>query len=598
MDAVEHSKEGCPAASAAPSERGMTKRWCPPVGGVRAGLPLVARVMASRGLTGDEACARFLEPSLLHLHDPSLIPDLDRAAERILAAARAGERIVIYGDYDVDGITATSILYHILRELAPGCEVATYVPHRLEEGYGVNEAAIGELADAGARLIVTVDCGVTAVGPARLAAARGVDLIITDHHNPPACEEALPEAYAVVHPRHPRSAYPFGDLCGAGVAYKLAWRLATMACGRERVPEQVRALLVDLLAFAGMGVIADVVPLLGENRVIARHGLSRVRTPRFPGLRALIDASGLDGERVQAEDVAFRLAPRLNAVGRLGHAREAVELLTTARGQRAIDIARQLTRLNVERQGVEREIFEHASERAVREGMTGDDRRAIVLADPGWHAGVVGIVCARLVERFHRPTILMREEGGLCHGSGRSIDGFSLHGALQECAHLLTSFGGHDMAAGLKVRTGSLPEFVSAFTAVANRGIPPDRLVGASAYDCEARLDELERGAVVQLERLGPFGRSNPDVRVVLRGLRLATRPQTFGQNNKHLSLRVVGGMDSGRARPLRLVGWNWARHIASLTEGMTLDALLTPAVSAWSGEVEGVLVDVRAARA
>jgi single-stranded-DNA-specific exonuclease len=269
-------------------------------------------------------------------------------------------------------------------------------------GTGSMKRRSARLSRKGARLIVSVDCGVTAREPARVARELGVDLIITDHHNPPATVEELPDAYAVVHPRHPLSTYPFGELCGAGVAYKLAWRLCTLACGSERIDPAMRELLLELLAPCALGVIADVVPLVDENRVIARFGLAKVKTSQIAGLRALVKASGLDGEKVSAEDVGFKLAPRLNACGRMGHAREAVELLTTAKGERAAEIAADLTRKNDERREVERRIFEEAAAMAQERGMTSPECRAIVLANASWHTGVVGIVCSRLVEKFHR----------------------------------------------------------------------------------------------------------------------------------------------------------------------------------------------------
>ncbi|CAG0949421.1 Single-stranded-DNA-specific exonuclease RecJ [Phycisphaerales bacterium] len=584
-----------PAALAAPHVRGLTKLWqgnavevCAP------GAPLISRILAARGLTDPIASARFLEPSLRHLHDPSGMPDLDRAAERILAAARAGEPIFIYGDYDVDGVSATAILYHTLLEIAPSANIGTYVPHRLEEGYGLNSEAIRELAGRGAKVIVSVDCGVTALEPARIALAAGIDLIITDHHNPPASVDDLPRAYAVVHPRRPDSTYPFGDLCGAGVAYKLAWRLATLACGSQRVTDRLRALLIELLALASLGVIADVVPLADENRVIARFGLGRIKHSSLEGLRALVEASGLAGENIREDDVGFRLGPRLNACGRMGHAREAVELLTSARGPRAIEIAEKLTRFNDERRATEQAIFKHAAELAESSGMTRPDRRAIILSDPSWHAGVVGIVCSRLVERFHRPTILMCEGEGVCHGSGRSVEGFSLHAALMECSEHLAQFGGHDMAAGVTVKSERVPAFVESFTTIANREIPPERLIGSMTFDTDSSLDELTVPVVQQLARLGPFGRGNPPVRVRLPNLRVAMRPETFGQGNKHLSLRVKE--DAPRSRVLRLVGWHWASKLDQVPLGAHIEALVSPGINTFGGgaTVEGVLLDLR----
>lgn len=552
--------------------------------------PLVARVLAGRGLVGASA-ADFLKPSLLHLHDPSLMPDADRAAARILAAAHAREPIVIYGDYDVDGVTATSILFHTILALAPAAVISTYVPHRASEGYGLNSDAIAQLARSGARLIISVDCGITAIEPARVARAMGVDLIITDHHNPPASDADLPDAYAIVHPRRPGSKYPYGELCGAGVAFKLAWRMATMAAGGARVTPSVRTLLVDLLALAALGVIADVVPLIGENRVIARHGLARIKSSALVGLAALVEASGLSGESVNAEDVGFKLAPRLNACGRMGHARDAVELFTLATPERAAEIAAMLCAQNDARRRTERAIFEDAAAMAVEAGMTLPDRRAIVLANEGWHPGVVGIVCSRLVERYHRPAILLHRDAGVCSGSGRSIDAYSLHAGLEHCRDLLLSFGGHDMAAGLKISDANLPAFVEAFTAHANARIAPEDLVGTFEYDCEADLAEIDFESIGGLDCLSPCGRENPSVRLRLTGVRVLSPPECFGKENRHLSVRV--GDRSGRT--MRLVGWGWAQHRDRIVPGKEIDALIAPKISVWNADrrVEGELVDV-----
>lgn len=588
--------------------RGILGRWRsrggdgpPPA----AGAALVDRVLAVRGIRGEAAARPFLDPRLTDLHDPSRMTDLDRAARRLLDAAAAGPRqpIVIYGDYDVDGITATAILFHVLKAIEPGADVRTYVPHRLDEGYGLNSAAIEELAAGGAKVIVTVDCGVTAAEPAAAARRAGVDLIITDHHNAPEHEADLPGAYAVVHPRRPGSggtpAYPFGDLSGSGVAYKVAWRLATMAAGTAKVSAEMRSLLIDLLALASLGVVADVVPLIGENRVIARYGLGRIASSRFAGLRALVEASGLAGERVDAAHVGFRLGPRLNACGRMGHAREAVELLTTSDAARAAEIAAALTRQNQERQAVERAILEQAAAAAEAAGMTAPGRRAIVLADERWHAGVVGIVCSRLVERFCRPAILMCRRDGVCHGSGRSVEGFNLHGALAACGEWLERYGGHDMAAGVQVAESRLEPFTEAFIGHANSRIPEENLVPTVRFDCEAGLGELTLEAVESLESLAPFGRGNPEVRVLLRGLVLASTPQPMGAHGRHVSLQVRagGGREAfgGVGPVMRLVGWGWGEHRERLRPGMSLDAVVEPKVNRWNGRVsvEGELCDV-----
>lgn len=573
-------------------------RWTPrgPARSAPSDAPLVDRVLEARGLPPMADSAGFFRPTLHALHDPSLIPGLDDAATRILDAVARRVPLVIYGDYDVDGTAAAAILVHMLRAIAPDAPVSTYIPHRIDEGYGLNSAAVEKLAAGGAKLIVTVDCGITAREPARVARTLGVELIITDHHTPPTDTADLPDAAVVVHPGLPGSAYPFRDLCGAGVAYKLAWRLATLQTGGARVQPALRSLLLDLLAFAALGTVADVVPLVDENRAICRSGLVMIPSSRFVGLPALVAASGLDGERVHAEDVGFKLGPRLNACGRLGHAREALELMTTTDAQRAATIAAELTRLNTKRQATERKITEQAIELAHANGMTAPDRRAIVLAHEDWHPGVVGIVCSRLVERFHRPTILMQrtagDDGPVLHGSGRSIDGFNLHAALAACAHHLTSFGGHDMAAGLRLAESRRDAFTEDFIHHANAHINERDLMAVRSFDSDARPDELTPAAVRTLNAMAPFGRGNPPVTLRLVGVRLDGGPQVFGKRGDHLALRLT---TDDRTRVIRVIGWRWAERSPAIPTGARVEALVRPQFSDFAGgSVEPELLDLR----
>lgn len=525
------------------------------------------------------------------------MPGLDRAAARILEAVRGGQRIVIYADYDVDGVSAAAILWHMIRAIDPNAKVATYLPHRLEEGYGLNSEAISKLCDS-SDLIVSVDCGVTAVGPARVARERNVDLIITDHHTPPREAEALPQAFAVVHPLTPgHEPYPFPDLCGAGVAFKVAWRLATLESGSEKAKPELKQLLVELLALASMGVIADVVPLRGENRVIARFGLDQIRRSKLAGVQALREESGIGGEHVEAADIGFRLGPRLNAIGRLGHAREALELLTTSDETRAREIAQALTGWNDERRKTEVLISSQAEAMAIGCGMTAPDHRAIVLCDQSWHRGVVGICCSRLVGLYHRPTILLQQDGDLCHGSARSVDGFDLHAALAACAGHLEAFGGHAMAAGLKVRADRLADFTRAFVSYVNDRLSPSDLVRRTIVDAECVIADLDLAAAEAFGSLAPFGRDNNRPLVLVRGAAVATAPRLLGSTGKHIAFDVKHGV-----RTLKVKGWSWAVPLAeagvALRPGQTIDLVIAPEINNWNGRrtVEASLEDLRLA--
>jgi len=579
-------------AHADPAVQGMTRAWRARAAQSDNAAPLLDRVLAARGLT--QQADSFMNPSLKALHEPKLIPDLQRAADRIIEAVKNRETIAIFGDYDVDGVTASAILIHTLRAIDPQLNIISYIPHRVDEGYGLNCDAIRELHSQGVSLVVSVDCGITAHEPAKTAREIGLDLIITDHHNPPASIDDLPDAFAVVHPRRPDSDYPFGELCGAGVAYKLAWHLCTLHCGSERVSPPLRGVLVEMLGFAALGSIADVVPLLDENRVIVKHGLRQIPHARNEGLRALIAASGLDSNKIDTEDVGFRLAPRLNAIGRLGHAAEALELMTNATGSEAARLAQRLSKINDERKSIGEAIYAQAEEMAISAGMVGPEQRAIVLAHDDWHPGVVGIVCSRLVERYARPVILMQRDGDVCKGSGRSIDGFNLHAGLDACTEHLIGYGGHDMAAGMRCQSEQFEHFANAFIAHSNERLTPDDLVNTTRYDTTARVAELTPETVRELERLSPFGAGNPRVQVRVVQAKLNGIPSPFGRGGNHLSLRVCDRDNAGPG--WRVVAWNWAKHIDQIPPGAPVELIIEPKISDWNGRisVEPVLVDLR----
>lgn len=544
--------------------------------------PLVAQILLNRGLEEQVACERFLSPALKHLHDPADLGGLAAAAERIAKAIRDREKIVVYGDYDVDGITASAILWHAVRVL--GGDIDYYIPNRLEEGYGLNAEALAQLCDEGAKLIVTVDCGVTAIEQAKVAKSRGVDLIITDHHDWRVEEEraCLPDCRGVVHPRLNDDGKTYGNpsLCGAGVAFKLAWGVGTAMSGATRVSETFRAFLLNATALAALGTIADVVPLTGENRALAHFGLKGLVESKLTGLQALIDSAGLAGKALDAYDVGFKLAPRLNAVGRLGHAKLAVEMLTTATESRAHEIAEYLEGQNRERQAVERKIVDQAIAQVAERGLDADDSRAIVLGDETWHAGVIGIVASRLVDKFHRPAVLVSLVNGHGQGSGRSISGFNLAKALQACGEHLQSFGGHEMAAGLKIESARFEAFREAFNDYARRTISAESLAPRLRIDAVAELPEITAALVNDLARLGPFGHGNPRPLLCCRNLKVAQPPRRVGKTGDHLQIVVRQGQAQ-----MKCIAFGYGAMEPSLQPGTIIDLAVEPQLNEFNGQ-------------
>jgi single-stranded-DNA-specific exonuclease len=505
---------------------------------------LVARILVNRHITSPDAASEFLSPKLLGLPDPDLLPGLGRAAARIAGAIAGKEPIVIYGDYDVDGITATSILWHAITLL--GGIVKTYIPHRLDEGYGLNCEAIRQIIDEEARLIVTVDCGITAIEPAKIARERGVDLIITDHHEAHGNPPVLPECYAIVHPKVSlegrERAYPNQNLCGAGVAFKLAWGIGKAMTGGAKVSLAFREFLVEATALAALGTIADVVPLVGENRILAHFGLGGLKASRLTGIRALIESADLTGQNLTSYDVGFLLAPRLNACGRMGHAALAVEMLTTASSEKATEIATFLCSQNRTRQAMEREIFQQAVAQVEVNGWDGEGHRGLVLGAEGWHAGVIGIVASRIVERFCRPTVMVALTNGTGQGSGRSVSGFHLANALEACGQYLLSYGGHEMAAGLKLETARLGEFREAFDAFARTNVSDEMLLPRITIDAVVELSQITEPVVRELERLAPFGQGNRRPILAVEDVTVAAQPRRVGKEGDHLQLTVRQG--------------------------------------------------------
>lgn len=490
-------------------------------------LPMVlAALLVQRGHAAPGQARRFLRPGLDELPDPLALAGMDRAVEAIVAAVRAGRTILVHGDYDVDGQCATALLTRTLRQA--GARAEPFVPHRMRDGYDFGPAGLARAREVGASLIVTCDCGITAVDAVAAAAAAGVSVVVTDHHLPGA---ELPAASAVVDPQQPGDSSGLGMLCGTGVAFLLAQALAAPL----GLPATFPMHLLDLVALA---TVADVVPLVGPNRALVRHGLRLLGRSRWVGVQALLESSGLAGKDLRAGQVGFILAPRLNAAGRLGDAMDGVRLLLTEDPAEAHALAAALERMNSDRQALDQRILDEALLQAEREAEV-ERQAALVLAGEGWHPGVVGIVASRVVERWGRPTFLIALEGEVGRGSGRSISRFDLHGALTSCGDLLERYGGHRMAAGLSIRRDRVADFRARFQAVAAGQLTPADLGPEQRVDLEIGLE----GATDDLERLvrhlEPCGMGNPAPVFGVRGARFAD-PQTVGQN--HLKGRLRQG--------------------------------------------------------
>ncbi|MCL5278929.1 MAG: single-stranded-DNA-specific exonuclease RecJ [Planctomycetes bacterium] len=500
-------------------------------------VPLVAQVLLNRGITEAAQGNVFLQPKLTELIRPAQMPGIEPAALRLRDAIEKKEKITVYGDYDVDGITGVSILWELLTLL--GAQVDYYIPHRIEEGYGLNSEAVRSLAEAGTRLLITVDCGIAAFEAAAVARELGVDLIITDHHQ---LGDALPKAVAIVHPALEAS-YANQESAGALVAYKLAWAVAEQFSNGQRLDAKLRQFMLNATSLAAIGTVADVVDLRGENRVLTRFGLQALPESKLCGLRALIEATGLAGQGVDSYAIGFRLAPVLNAAGRMGHARLAVELLTSTSEVRARQIAEYLKEQNVQRQQCERKILKHACDLVLERGLSHPDRRSIVLAAEGWHTGVLGIVASRLVDKYYRPTIMINAspgENGTAQGSARSIEGFCMLSAIQACSSHLASFGGHKMAAGLTIHPNKIEPFAADFESYAADHLQEEDIVARLDIDALVPLRQFTKETINQLDLLGPFGQGNPKPVFATKGVRLIAAPRRVGTKGDHLQFAIT----------------------------------------------------------
>jgi single-stranded-DNA-specific exonuclease len=513
---------------------------------------LVASLLVARGITTAESAVQFLEPKLEHLHSPYLMKGMREAVARIQRAISNGERILIYGDYDVDGTTAIVILKRAIELIGGAADF--HVPHRIRDGYGMRDDVIERAAADGMRLVISVDTGIRAFAAAEAARRVGLDLIVTDHHLPE--EGQLPHALAVLNPNQPDCEYPCKSLCGAGIAFKIAQALLEA----KDEADAHRRLLPSFLKMAAIATIADAVPLIGENRVIAKLGLAGLRDPRNPGLRALMTVAQLADKQRQlsATDVAFRIAPRMNAAGRMDVAQTVIELFEAREEDKARDLAARLNQLNSDRQQSEQQIVLTLEARLSEPQFA--DARCIVLDGEGWHRGVIGIAATRVVERTYRPALVISRENGEGHGSGRSIPGFHLLGALESCHQLFSRFGGHAHAVGFSLPCERIEELRTHLDAYARERLRAEDLVPVLEAESEIELSGITPEVIRTVQRMEPFGVGNREPVFVSRGLKVVLPPKVLKE--KHAKLRVA--QTNGKAMRFDAMAWRMAERISS----------------------------------
>ncbi|MEZ0228084.1 MAG: single-stranded-DNA-specific exonuclease RecJ [Planctomycetota bacterium] len=562
---------------------------------------ILARLLGQRGVREPAAIQAFLEPALTHLHDPSLLPDIDKAVERLGRAIDAKEPVLLYADYDVDGNSGAAVLSDILGAL--GAVVSVHVPDRVKDGYGLKVERLRRAAAEGVKVVISIDNGVAALDEARFCREVGLDLIVTDHHT---MKETLPEAYAVIHPRVPGSKYPNPHICGAGVAFKLAWAVAQhrghpTSTGQKRPAPAIRERLLAGLGLVALGTVADVVSLEGENRALVRYGLRALSLGPTAGMRALVGIAETDRSTLDATHIAFQLAPRLNAAGRMGDASRAFRLLVAASDQEAQLLASELDRENSKRRGVQKETTEAA--RIECERVYGSiTPPALVVGGEGWPLGVVGIVAAKLAEEYRRPVLCMAIDGDVAKGSGRSIPGFDLVKVLDSCKGFLDSYGGHAAACGLSLKKDKLEAFREAWTAAA--GAELARIADEASLgprldiDLEVELREVTQDLIHELSRLEPHGQGNRPPVFGVRGVTLAGEPRPMGRTGDHVSFYV-----RHRDHALRVVAFSKPEILDLLraramggTNRQPFELAFRPRLNKWNGSVsvELELEDIR----
>jgi single-stranded-DNA-specific exonuclease len=547
--------------------------------------PLLAQLLINRGVGDPQLGSAFLRPKLADLISPELLPGVKQASQRIKEAVVNKQKITLYGDYDVDGITGVAILWQILMLL--GANVDYYIPHRIDEGYGLNSDAVESIAKSGTNLLITIDCGITAQAAAELAGKLGLDLIICDHH---CFADGLPHAHTIVHPALDKS-YPNPDSSGSLVAFKLGWAVADLFKTGAKISPQIRDFMLNATSLAAMGTIADVMELRGENRTLTSYGLSLLSDPRLPGLAALIESADLADKSLDSYHIGFRLAPMLNVAGRLGHARLAVELLTSTSPSHAAQIADYLKGQNAQRQRFERKIFNHACQLIAKLGLDNPERKTIVLSDSSWHSGVVGIVAARLVDKFFRPAIMINSSLSPAQGSARSIPGFDILAGISACSKHLVTFGGHKLAAGVTIQPENIQKFADALENYAQDHLPEECCTPKLTIDALVSLSEFNYESVSELQLLGPFGQGNPEPLFATKAVRLCSPPRRVGTNADHLQLAVTDYTNS-----IRCIGFRFGHLEKKLLEQDIFNIAYHASIDSFNGNssIQLVIEDIQ----
>ena len=537
--------------------------------------PEISQILKNRGIDNEKDAEIFMNPSLEYLRDPFLMKDMKKATDRIKKAIENKERIYIYGDYDVDGVSSTSILFLYFKSI--DFPVKYYIPNRLEEGYGINEEAIKKIHNDGCDLIITVDCGITSVKEVDLANELGIDVIITDHHE---CQSEIPNALAIVNPKQEDCNYPFDMLCGCGVAFKIIQALTD--------EEEFKTSMFDYLEIVTLATICDIVPLIDENRIIVKNGLKLMKEGKNLGLRELIKVCGIETEKIGSSHIGYSVGPRINASGRLGYSYLGVQLFTTDLEDEAKEIANILEAKNIERQMIESKMYKEAEEVLLSDERYKEDK-VLVIAKEGWQHGIIGIVASKLTEKYYKPTVLLTIEDGEATGSARSIKGFSIFDALVSCKDLMNKFGGHEQAAGLALNRENIDELRQRVNKIADYNLTKEDLIENIKVEYELSEESATLDLVEDLHKLEPFGLSNPSPRFIMRDL-LLTNIFKMGKNKQHLKLIVEN------EKSYECVGFNMAYLADDFQVGDKIDVLFQVDENNFNNErkVQFLLKDIR----